>query len=243
MQQPFAVKASLTRPRPSCGCPNSKDGFFSRVRPALREERAPLDVSGGAHHEPKRRQGNTLVFDVYHMSVLCKSPKEARAKIRVVHAPGFYICRSGKKKVRTLPSRGGVALEHAECLFWRYFSIAGKLKMCCALEREGHFARENSSGRQPVDDFSHQVGFRWPGTRHRLFSSRYLWWDSSVLSLPRTRDVIFRGRSKGTFDGFFQGFVHTELRSVATTMLAHAQVTGAKHIDPAFRDHGQFVLA
>ena len=50
----------------------------------------------------KGRQGDAFMYDVHRMAVLGKSPKEARAKIRAALEPGFYTCRSGKKKVRTL---------------------------------------------------------------------------------------------------------------------------------------------
>ena len=46
------------------------------------------------------------MYDVHRMSVLGKSPKEATARIRAALEPGFYICRSGKKKVRSLHQLG-----------------------------------------------------------------------------------------------------------------------------------------
>ena len=58
--------------------------------------KAPAQV--GPEH--KGRQGEALVYDVHRMSVLGKSPKEARARIRAALEPGFHICRSGKKVVR-----------------------------------------------------------------------------------------------------------------------------------------------
>ena len=52
------------------------------------------------------RQGEALVYDVHRLSVLGSSPKEARSRIPAALEPGFYICRSDKKKVRTLHQLG-----------------------------------------------------------------------------------------------------------------------------------------
>ena len=53
-----------------------------------------------------RVPGRGLVYDVHRLSVLGSSPKEARSRIRAALEPGFYICRSDKKKVRTLHQLG-----------------------------------------------------------------------------------------------------------------------------------------
>ena len=54
----------------------------------------------------KGRLGEAFVYDVHSMSLLGKSPKEARASIRAALEPGFYISCSGKKKVRSLHQLG-----------------------------------------------------------------------------------------------------------------------------------------
>ena len=54
----------------------------------------------------KGRLGEAFVYDVHRMSLLGKSPKEARASIRAALKPGFYISFSGKKKVRSLHQLG-----------------------------------------------------------------------------------------------------------------------------------------
>ena len=76
--------------------------------PAVSEAPKPEEVAVQVLQEPqhKGRQGEALVYDVHRMSVLGSSPKEARSRIRAALEPGFYICRSGKKKVRTLHQLG-----------------------------------------------------------------------------------------------------------------------------------------
>ena len=41
---------------------------------------------------------------------LGENPKERRAQLREALAPGFYICRSGKKKIRTLHRLGACSM-------------------------------------------------------------------------------------------------------------------------------------
>ena len=53
----------------------------------------------------KGRPGEAFVYDVHRMSLLGKSPKEARASIRAALEPGFYVSCSGKK-VRYLHQLG-----------------------------------------------------------------------------------------------------------------------------------------
>ena len=65
----------------------------------------PLEDVEGQYpgsQEPKRRKGNALV----RTETLGSSPIEARARIREELEPGFYVCRSGKKKVKTLHQLG-----------------------------------------------------------------------------------------------------------------------------------------
>ena len=56
--------------------------------------------------EHKGRLGDAFVYDVHRMSLVGKSPKQARASIRAALGPGFYISCSGKKKVRSLHQLG-----------------------------------------------------------------------------------------------------------------------------------------
>ena len=65
----------------------------------------PLEDAEEQHPEPqgpKKRKGNALV----RTETLGPSPKEARARIREELESGFYVCRSGKKKVKTLHQLG-----------------------------------------------------------------------------------------------------------------------------------------
>ena len=81
------------------------------------------EVAAQVLQEPqhKGRQGEALVYDVQRMSVLGSSPKEARSMIRTALEPGFYTCRSGKKKVRTLHQLGRCYLlpgvDYTDCIF------------------------------------------------------------------------------------------------------------------------------
>ena len=100
-----------------------------------RQEEEPVDsgvqkldevteqVSRGPQH--KGRQGDALVYDVHRMSVLGKSPNEARANIQAEHEPGFYMFRSGKKKVRTLHQLGRCYLSPG--VDYLDYSFAGKV--------------------------------------------------------------------------------------------------------------------
>ena len=86
----------------------SRRGKRQEEEPEVSEAPKLDDVAEQVSQEPqhKGRQGDAFVYDVHRTSVQGKSPKEARAKIRAAPEPGFYICRSGKKKVRTLHPLG-----------------------------------------------------------------------------------------------------------------------------------------
>ena len=66
------------------------------------------EVAAQVLQEPqhKGRLGDAFVYDVHRMSVLWKSPKEARASIRAAREPGFYISSSGMRKLRSLHQLG-----------------------------------------------------------------------------------------------------------------------------------------
>ena len=84
--------------------PRAPDELTRQEKEPEVSETPKLDeVAAQVLQEPqhKGRQGEAFVYDVHRMSVLGKSPKEARTRIRAALEPGFYIRQSGKKKVRS----------------------------------------------------------------------------------------------------------------------------------------------
>ena len=113
----------------------------------------PEEVAVQVLQEPqhKGRQGEALVYDVHRMSVLGSSPKEARSSFRAALEPGFYICRSGKKTVRTLHQLGRCYLlpgvDYMDCTFASNAmpKRAGYDGVCRLCAREGLRDGEDSS--------------------------------------------------------------------------------------------------
>ena len=104
----------------------------------------------------KGRQGEAFVYDVHRMSVLGKSPKEARATSRAELEAGFYICRSGKKKVRT---------QHQLC---RCYLLPGVTSPGLQLCGQGHATKRR------IRWCLSSLFSRWSSRRRRLVSRSVL---------------------------------------------------------------------
>ena len=82
--------------------------------PQVSKAPTPDEVPAHVGPEHKGRLGEALVYDVHRMSVLGKSPKEARAKIPASLEPGFYIsCSSPASATSFLASTTWTTLSRA----------------------------------------------------------------------------------------------------------------------------------
>ena len=88
----------------------------SSLRPlfSIREIPEPVELSEDVEQVPAPIEVSTRIPQIPHPAVkrqrrteiLGSNPKERRAQIRDMLEPGFYLCRSGKKRIRTVHRLG-----------------------------------------------------------------------------------------------------------------------------------------
>ena len=108
---------------------------ISSLRPqfSLREIPEPIEVSEDVLQGPAPIEVSTQIPQVAHPAVkrqrrteiLGSIPKERRAQIRDMLEPGFYLCRSGKKRIRTVHRLGDcLALPGVDYFDYDYLGLA-----------------------------------------------------------------------------------------------------------------------
>ena len=104
-----------------------------------------------------RRQRDYLVPEGHtsHLWGNGSNPKERRAQIRETLDPGYYLCRSGKKKIRTLHRLGDCyALPDVDYLDYDFLGTSmpkrSTFDVICQLcaKRKVHTSKEDSSASQ-----------------------------------------------------------------------------------------------
>ena len=111
---------------------------------------APIEVVTQipqAAHLPVKRQRRT--------EILGSNPRERRAQIRDTLDPGFYLCRSGKKRIRTVHRLGECfALPGVDYFEYDYLGLAMPKRtaydVICRLcsKKDAHHTRTGSSASQ-----------------------------------------------------------------------------------------------
>ena len=94
----------------------------SSLRPqfSLREIPEPVELSEDVEQVPAPIEVSTQISQIPHPAVkrqrrteiLGSNPKERRAQIRDMLEPGFYLCRSGKKRIRTVHRLGDSGVDY-----------------------------------------------------------------------------------------------------------------------------------
>ena len=108
---------------------------ISSLRPQFshREIPEPMELSEDVVQDPAPIEISTQIPQVAHPTVkrqrrteiLGSNPKERRAQIRDMLEPGFYLCRSGKKRIRTEHRLGDCfALPGVDCFDYDYLGLA-----------------------------------------------------------------------------------------------------------------------
>ena len=107
----------------------------SSLRPqfSIREIPEPVELSEDVEQVPAPIEVSTQIPQIPHPAVkrqrrteiLACNPKERRAQIRDMLEPGFYLCRSGKKRIRTVHRLGDCfALPGVDYFDYDYLGLA-----------------------------------------------------------------------------------------------------------------------
>ena len=120
-------------------------------QPAPQPPLVPCPDVSSAPLRPAKRQKQAAL----RTEILGSNPKERRAQIRETLDPGYYLCRSGKKKIRTLHRLGDCyALPDVDYLDYDFLGTSmpkrSAFDVICQLcaKREVHTSKEDSSASQ-----------------------------------------------------------------------------------------------
>ena len=138
---------------------------ISSLRPqfSLREIPEPIELSEDVVQDPAPIEVAAQIPQVAHPTVkrqrrteiLGSNPRERRAQIRDMLEPGFYLCRSGKKRIRTVHTLGDCfALPGVDYFDYDYLGLAMPKRttydVICGLcsKKDARQARTGSSASQ-----------------------------------------------------------------------------------------------